>query len=119
METVKTVGQVVPLMWEWGSVGIMAIFTVAACAAMALAVRVLWKTNEASKATNQTIMASYFEQLLRMEARNIEVKHEFADNIRANTEVVKTLFDSLKTNTKVIESLCEKMTILAERVGRA
>ncbi|MEM2161029.1 MAG: hypothetical protein QXN55_08760 [Candidatus Nitrosotenuis sp.] len=104
MEPIKAVEQTLPIIERGGVVAAVIICCAIIVVGMTMAVVVLWKGREAALVMIQEIQANHYKQMLEESARNMELKKQLADTLESHVEAIK--------------SLCEKMAVVADRVGR-
>jgi uncharacterized protein HemX len=118
MDPISAAEKLVPLTQR----GPDATLVVCACVVVAFlgaGLGLVFKFWTSSIATIQNIQASHYQQMVQLDARNAEQKHELINSLKSNTEVIRSVLDNLKSNTDSLRSLSEKVVILSDRTGRA
>jgi hypothetical protein len=117
MDPVSAAEKLVPLVQR----GPDATLVVCCCVLVAMLVSfstVIFRFYTSAMQTIQTIQAAHYQQMVQLDARNTEQKHELINSLRDNTEVIRSVLNNLKSNTDLLGNLSRDMAVYYDRIGR-
>ena len=119
MDPISATEKIAPLIQHGGPDVTVIICACVIIAGLATCTGVIFRLWTSSIDTIQTIQAAHYQQMVQLDARNTEQKHELINSLKSNTEVIRSVLDNLKSNTDLLGKLSEKMAVFSDRIGRA